>query len=656
MTRYTIFLTVVLCCLLAVSCSDDTTKPADTIDVSGFVRSGSTGDGMEGATIIAFRHGSESELTRTLSAADGSFILTGLPRVAIDLLVEKSGYTLRRMENVDPAKEQAGDGATFNVRLNPTSESCCSGVLTLTVKDEQGAPVADAKVMLKKDGKYIDDARSNESGLIVFEDLCAGSYSLRIVRDGFAVLESAFVINEQCDAVSLTATMQSVQTCCNGVLTLTVKTLEGANIADASVQLLKGGGIVRSGVTNAAGQVIFDSLCAGKYGVVIEKQGYPLQDLSFTINENCDPVVKVIALKTAGCCTAVFTLTVRDKSGAPLSGAVVQVKTQDGAVAGNTVTDQNGLIQVNDLCEGKHSYRVTKDGYKVAEGYFIINESCDPVSLEATLEQSQSGCCTGVFTLLLKDASGNPVQGVKVLVKKGGTVVGEPKTNESGSITLDGLCAGQYTWWATAEGWKTMEGSFVINENCDPVSLTATLEQTQTVCCDGIFTLTVRDEQGAPVKNARVYVRKGGTVVADVFTDANGQIEVKNLCASLYSWKIMKDGYEIDEGSFSINEQCDPVSRERTLTTATVCCTATLTVSVVDASNNAVVDAMVKLWQDGAIKASVLTDANGKAVFTDLCKGSYGVDVSKTGFRTKEFTIKINEKCDPVNKTIELIP
>ncbi len=653
MARLFPFLAVLVLWFVVLSCSDETTTPPDTVSLSGVVRSGSSAEPMAGADIVALKSDNGAEVARTTSLSDGSFTLLNVPRVTVDLLVQKPGYLTQRLEDIDPVAELDPEGTGVNVRMIPDSGGCCSGVLTLTVKDQNAVGIPNVKVQLKLNGNLIMDPRTDSNGVVIITDLCPGAYSLRLSRDGYRVYEANFTINSTCDPVALTAVMETIQICCTGVMTLTVKTPQAVAIPGATVNLWKGGAIYRTGVTDANGVIVFDSLCTGSYGVGVSKQGYEARELTFSIGELCAPIEKFMVLESPACCDGIFTFTARDNSNNPVVGAKIVVK-RNGVVKGEAVTNSNGTAVLDSLCEGEYTYRVSKDGWQVVEGNFAINSSCDPVTRDVVMTQNQQVCCDGIFNLLVKDSLGNPIQGAKVLVKKGGTAISDPVTNAEGKISLTGLCAGEYTWRVSKDGWQVSEGNFVINVNCDSVSQQTTLHQMPVVCCNGVLTLTVRDGNNAVVQGAKVYIKKGGAVIADPVTDANGQVVVSNLCAGSYSWKISKDGFDVNEGSFVINSNCDPVSPQATLTA--ICCTGVLTVTVVDSLNVPVPDATVKLWKNAVLLTTTLTNSSGVAVFTGLCKNSYGVGVTKTGYTPKEFQFSINASCDPFNKTVELIP
>ena len=639
-----------------LACTDNTTTPSDTLTISGVVRDASSGNPMADVDVVAYRQGASSEVSRSTSDANGLFTLHGIPRVAIDIEASKNGYSMQRVENIDPSDFIDADNAAIHVRMVPDSAACCDGILTLAVRDAYSQPLHNVKVQLTLNGKSIEIIHTAANGLAIIDHLCPGSYALRLSAPGLKVEEVVFAINEQCDPVALTVAMDSVELCCTATFTLHVKNQSGAKLSGATVQLLYAGAILATDTTDSNGRVYFDELCTGAYTVLVSKQGFESRELHFTIGELCKPVEKVLVLENpASCCDGILTMIVRDDKGDPVKGASVKIM-KGGVLLETPVTDANGSIVVDHLCNGEYSYRIFKEGWEVLEGVFAINATCDPVTLNVTLEKQQSVCCDGILTMIVRDKNGDPVHGASVKIMKGGVLIETPVTDGNGSVVVDHLCKGEYSYRVFKEGWVVLEGVFAINATCDPVTLNVTLEQQQSVCCDGILSMIVRDDNGDPVKGASVKIMKGGVHIETPVTDGNGSIVVDHLCVGEYSYRVFKEGWKVLEGVFAINATCDPVTVNVTLHDDVVCCTGVLTVIVKDDSNDLVEGAYVRLYTAGALHSAKQTDAAGMAVFTDLCAAKYGVDVKKSGFKTREFAFTINERCDPVSKTVELLP
>lgn len=480
--------------------------------------------------------------------AQGVVEFDGLCRGEYGVDLMKEGYRTKEFgfvinENCDPVEK------VQTMELAP----CCTGVVFLTVKDNSGNPISGAKVQLRQGSKELEVAYTDGDGKAAFDGLCAGSYHFRISKDGYTVREPEFSIGEDCGSVEVTSVLEvKAQPCCSGVLNLTVTGPQGP-VQGAVVKVWRNGAVVRQLSTDANGQVVFDSLCAGAYGVDVTKEGLGAKEFGFTIGEDCGPVTKTVELAGQVCCSGVFTLIVRDQNGNPVEGAKVLIK-KGGTAITDPRTGSDGKIVVDGLCKAEYTYRVSKDGYTVAEGSFAINENCDPVTKEASITGI---CCNGVFSVVVRNQNGDPIEGATVVIKKGGTAVADPRTNANGQAGADGLCAGNYTFRISKEGHGVVEGEFAINENCDPVTREVTLQE---VCCSGVLTVTVKDSVGTVIQGAAVKLWKGGSVMETVTTNASGQATFDGLCKGEYGVSVHKEGYAAREFSFAIGADCGPVS------------------------------------------------------------------------------------------------
>ena len=521
-----------------------------------------------------------------------------------------------------------------------------------------GSPIADAAVIATghDDGKEVGRTATGSDGAFLLKGLPAGALDIRVEAAGFApVFYPALDPKE--DAASLgemSVQMSPADSCCSGSLLLRVKDGSGNPLVNKTVVIKKAGQIIDDPRTDANGKVLVADLCPGEYAIRIAVDGFRVYESVFVINPECDGVELTAVLQGEGevCCDGVLTVNVKDENGLSVSGAQVRVW-KSGAILQTGFTDTAGVAVFTDLCKGEYGVDVMKTGVTNREFGFAINGECDPVTKNVVVESL--GCCSGVFTLVVRDANGNPVQGAKVQVRRGMTTLEAPLTNSNGQIVVDGLCRGEYNYRISKEGYGVVEGVFAIDENCTPVTREATLSGGE-VCCSGVFTLVIRDGSGNPVQGVKVVIKKGGTVIEDPVTNGDGRIVVDGLCKGEYTYRATKEGYSVLEGSFAINASCEPVTKEVTMTGGGVCCSGVLTVTVTDSTNAPIEGATVKLWQGGAVKETLTTNAQGLAVFDGLCKGEYGVSVLKTGFQTREFTFAIGPDCAPYSKTVILEP
>ncbi|MFJ6215816.1 MFS transporter [Streptomyces sp. NPDC092296] len=144
-----------------------------------------------------------------------------------------------------------------------------TGRLTGAVRSAEGAPVADAAVVLTDGrGEVVASGHTDSDGAYDFRDLVAGDYTMAV---------SARAYRPAALAVSIGAsggTRQDVALTGSGTLRGTVRTSGGHPVADARVTLLDSAGTVVAAVTTSAdGAFRFSDLEPGEYTVIAS--GYP---------------------------------------------------------------------------------------------------------------------------------------------------------------------------------------------------------------------------------------------------------------------------------------------------------------------------------------------------------------------------------------------
>lgn len=310
---------------------------------------------------------------KVISTGDGS-IFREVCEGSYEVRIAREGYRVVEFS----ATMGCDDTATVERLLvkNPAeNDSCCHGAIAVTVNDSAtGAALTGAMVKLWKDGKLVKYETTGQNGSVDFTALCAGRYSLSILRDGYKGIE--FVTELDCnDTVFTTRTLRSntttggSDTCCRGSITLIVRDSATNNvIANAAVKATKAGAVVRTGKTNSNGEIVLNELCEGEYGIYVEREGYTKRVLEIGIDcnqavEETITVSKPSKPSTDSCCTA--SLAVRTKSeGAWLNGVTVTIKKGSTVIAEGTTAGEGSLV-LEQLC-GYTGYAVTfsKTGYK----------------------------------------------------------------------------------------------------------------------------------------------------------------------------------------------------------------------------------------------------------------------------------------------------
>lgn len=154
------------------------------------------------------------------------------------------------------------------------------------------------------------------------------------------------------------------------------------------------------------------------------------------------------------------------KTGEPLAGAKFLVTKVNAEFVGEYTTGRNGYITVTGLLPG---FYVAKE-IKSPDGY-ILNDT--PKTVELKLDQPaivefENNPLNGIQISKVDKDTGEPLEGITFVVrKKGGSVIGEFKTDKNGLIDVPDLEPGWYQVFETA----TLPG-YLLDSNVRDVELT----------------------------------------------------------------------------------------------------------------------------------------------------------------------------------------
>ncbi len=363
-------------------------------------------------------------------------------------------------------------------------------------------------------------------------------------------------------------------------------------------------------------------------------------------------------------CCARLLLVATDPEGRPLPGVEIKLRRGKNLVSVMT-SDSAGLATFMNVCGGEYNVRLAKGGYEVVERDGIAIRGCDTTRREFVMKTQGKGddsCCNGFLRVIPRDSATNQViTGAQVQIKRQGGSTRTETTNGDGAGFRE-LCAGTYSVRIAREGkpaYRTVE--FTIRIGCNDSSTATRLmiprEQQSDSCCAGKATVIIRDSaSGTLLSGATVKLWKGNTLLS-TRTAENGRIDYSDLCKGEYVAEVTRQGYKRQEAPFTL--ECNgrtEVTRRLPAERSDSCCNGRLEVVVRDSASNApVVNALVKLWKGSTLLASKQTNANGVAVFEGLCAGSYGVNMSREGYTSREFEIGVecNARVETTRKLLK---
>jgi Big-like domain-containing protein/invasin-like protein len=270
--------------------------------------------------------------------------------------------------------------------------------------------------------------------------------------------------------------------------------------------------------------------------------------------------VSAVSPITAGGTASTITVTARDGSGAPISGATVVLASTG---SGNTLTQPSSTTGGNGETTGSLSSTAAevKDVSATINGVAItqhaavtVNPAASSVSASlSSVEASPISFAAGgrsTVAVTVRDGSGNPMSGVAVALAvsgNGNTITQPPATDANGlaSGSFSSTGAGTHTVTAVAGGIALAQQPVVtVNSGpADAVRSTVTASPTTIVQGSGSSTITVavRDAYGNPVSGASVGLHatgSGNSLTGDGTTNGSGVI-TGSLSSTVAETKIV---------------------------------------------------------------------------------------------------------------------
>ncbi|MBE2187886.1 MAG: hypothetical protein KGZ71_00975 [Desulfobulbaceae bacterium] len=526
------------------------------------------------------------------------------------------------------------------------AEECCNNTLNFVVIDEDGNAISNARVNLYRDGKLVEDNKTNEEGKLTYKELCKGKYSYAIIKDGYKGIEGYQIFDcEENITVNKTLIKEENSECCNNTLNFLVKDENGNAVNDAKVILYRDGKAVHDGRTNDQGKITFSELCKGKYSYAILKETYKgLEGYQIFECEQNVTVEKTLLKKEEECCNNKLTIFVGDDANNPIANATVLLY-RDGKVAKEGKTGNDGYVSFTDLCKGKYGIVIKKDGFKSIE----LNHTfgCDEdIKYNKTMVKDESGDCCGVLKLTVIDKTTNtPIPYAEVKITRADNKFYDmKKSGNDGSVEFTKLCMSKYWIRVAHENYKVLE-DYVYVENCDKaVEKTIKLESKEnTECCDNSIAFIVKDGEGNPLSGVKIKLMQGGIVKKTLETQNGTASTGKNMCKGSYKVVMMKEGFKTIEFETSVDCNQD-ITIDKKLEKNSICCDAQIKISVQDADDEKALNgAKVRLWKDGKVVREGTVE-NGYVWFKELCEGKYGIDIMHEGYNGMEFQYEISCK------------
>ena len=411
---------------------------------------------------------------------------------------------------------------------------------------------------------------TDANGLATFQNLgiggSGGTYTLNFGGAGLSGVTSTGINIGAGAATHLALVTEPASTAQSGVILSpqpVVQLLDASNnpAAQAGVPvtaaIASGGGTLGGTVTRSTGSdgraTFTDLSISGSAGTrtlvffsgsLAAVTSGPIAVSAAPISASESSVSAAPATFTAGSGSSTITVVARDASGVPVSGAAVtlSVSGSGNTVSAPAVTNANGATTaiLQSTGAGVKTIAATINGVLVSQTATVTVLPGAPSTTVSTVTASPTSVAAGgasTITVTVLDANGNPISGVPVSLAATGGTLTQPAgpTGANGVVTgsLTSATAGDVTVTATVSGSIQLASQPTVTFVALPPSAsrsTVTADPTTIAASSGdvtsTITVTVLDENGAPVPGSTVTLSASGTgnsiTPASVVSNASG--------------------------------------------------------------------------------------------------------------------------------------
>lgn len=364
-------------------------------------------------------------------------------------------------------------------------DTCCNSWIKVFVKNQSNEPISQAKVKIWKQKQLLGYYYTSNDGVVIFRELCNGTYGFEIEREGYKSIE--FQVEIGCgEGKEITKTLERADTdsCCNGLIVVHVKDKNtNGNINGAKVKLWLGNSL-KQVETVYEGVAIFRNICSGEYQISIFADRY--KGTEFSINLECNDTLeftKYLEQESSpdSCCNGKIIFIVRDSSTGDYAGDVnVYLWKGNQKVGVSKTGSDNGRAVFERVCEGEYSFALSKDGYYGKEGAFRVdcNDTVE-IPIKILRKTSLDTCCTAKLKIKVidDDSTENVIENALVEIRINDRTIAEIRTNTYGWAVKEDLCAPKtYNIRVSAEGYSTQEFQINFNE-CKTIQETVKLKR-----------------------------------------------------------------------------------------------------------------------------------------------------------------------------------
>jgi len=412
----------------------------------------------------------------------------------------------------------------------------------ITRKPLQGA----AFDVTKANGERVGTFRTEADGKVLISDLTEGVYVVGEISapDGYQLDESPKNVTVTSGKL---ATVEFTNKPYSGIQIIKTDAVSHAPLSGATFSVERvNGEKIGTFKTDVSGKVVIPDLTEGGYIVseTIAPDGYILDNTPQTVT------VKSGKLTTVEFTNKPFSgieiRKVDSVNGNALSGAVFEIRKQDGAFVAEVTTDNGGKASVPSVEPGWYTITETK-----APTGYVIDGAAKTVEVKSgvpTVVTVSNKPLSGIEILKLDSVTKAPLMSATFTVERdNGEKIGTYKTDASGKIIVSGLSEGTYIVSET-----NAPDGYILDAQPQTVIVKSgklTAVEFTNKPLSGIQILKLDSVSKTPLMGATFTVeRDNGEKIGTYKTDASGKIIVSGLSEGTYiiSETIAPDGYILD--------------------------------------------------------------------------------------------------------------
>lgn len=553
---------------------------------------------ISGASIVIEKN--NVIIASTLSDSSGNYRLVSLAPGIYNISVKASGFqTVLLGAQVLPNIEVE---TNFFLLKSP-------GGAFGSITDAFGEPVIGALITIDNGG-LVASVISDQYGQYQISGLAPGAYNIEVRAQNYQRmvkgLNIAPTVNSQVDfELVLSPAMVG------GVVTneQTGEPIAQAFIEVTDASLLGSPSIMGlTAITDNLGHYEIDGIPPGSYVITARAENYQTQTLGFFVEAEGSAVVDFSLKPNPGAVSGVIT-----SENQAVSGALIEIK-QNNLLVFSTFSDQVGNYRIDGIAPGSYTIQVSAQNHQtVVHGLSIVANQ--EISLDFSLALDP-GDLAGIIK------SGDKIiTGALIEIEKEGVIIRTAISDDSGYFKVSGLAPGSYSVQVQAQNYERAIIGAVIVAN-----QTATLEFNLGENPGSVLG-QVKNESGEPVIGAIITLIQNDKVLMTAISDASGNFNIIGIASGSYILQAQAPNYVKTSQALLIEP-----SQTETIDLSLKSSPGNIAGTVRDATN-AILGALIEVFQNGSLVASVLSDQVGQYSLANLAQGSYTISASAKGYQ-----------------------